>query len=73
MKVTLPFLVKMPSHCSPELLKNVLFKAGYEAGSRSSALPQAYMNSLDNQLVPIVHGQAGSRAAFELVFHVLDV
>jgi hypothetical protein len=31
------------------------------------------MNSLDNQLVPVVHGQSGSRAAFELVFHVLDV
>jgi hypothetical protein len=31
------------------------------------------MNSLDNQLVPVVHGQSGSRAAFELVFYVLDV
>jgi hypothetical protein len=24
-------------------------------------------------LVPVVHGQSGSRAAFELVFYVLDV
>lgn len=47
--------------------------AGYEAGSNCSVLPQELMRNLDDHLIPVVHGQSGSRSGFELVFHVLEV
>lgn len=47
--------------------------ACYEAGSKGSALPPEFMNSMDNELVPIIHGQSSSRSAFEFIFHILDL
>lgn len=50
-------------------------KVGYEAGAGGVALPPLYMNSLDNELIPVLHaGAAGPGTAFtlELVFHILD-
>ena len=50
-----------------------IFQAGYEAGSQGTSLPAEFMNGLDNELVPLVHGQLSSNASYELVFHVLDL
>lgn len=50
-------------------------KVGYEAGAGGVALPPLYMNSLDNELIPVLHqGAAGPGTGFtlELVFHILD-
>ena len=69
----MPRLAPFSWQISPLLIFCFLFQAGYEAGSRHSPLPAEFINDLDNQLVPVVHGQSGSRAAFELVFHLLDV
>ena len=45
----------------------------YEAGSKGSPLPSEYMNSLDCELVPLLHaGALPSHLVLELVFHVLD-
>uniref|UniRef100_A0A0C9QJD0 ZFYVE9_2 protein n=1 Tax=Fopius arisanus TaxID=64838 RepID=A0A0C9QJD0_9HYME len=49
---------------------------GYEAGSEGSRLPPIYMNSLDNELIQILHKSAQSsqdtNTVLELIFHVLD-
>ena len=50
-----------------------LLQACYEAGSHGQALPPEFMNTLDNELIPIIHGQASTHAAFEFVFHILDL
>jgi len=47
--------------------------ACYEAGSNGKTLPPEFMNNLDNELVPIIHGQSSTHAAFEFVFHILDL
>ncbi|EEB15937.1 zinc finger protein FYVE domain-containing protein, putative [Pediculus humanus corporis] len=48
---------------------------GYEAGSNGEKLAPIYMNSLDNELIPVLH-KAGSindsAAVLELVFHIMD-
>lgn len=49
---------------------------GYEAGSKGEKLPPIYMDSLDNELVPILHkaasmSQYSSGAVLELVFHIM--
>jgi len=45
----------------------------YEAGSNGVALPPAYMNSLDCELVPVLHsGSLQGHLTLELVFHILD-
>jgi len=45
----------------------------YEAGSNGSFLPAEFMNSLDNELVPLLHsGALPPHLVLELVFHVLD-
>jgi len=45
----------------------------YEAGSNGSPLPPAYMNSLDCELVPVLHsGSLQGHLTLELVFHILD-
>lgn len=45
----------------------------YEAGSNGAALPPAYMNSLDCELVPVLHsGSLQGHLTLELVFHILD-
>ncbi|XP_044594588.1 zinc finger FYVE domain-containing protein 16 isoform X3 [Cotesia glomerata] len=49
---------------------------GYEAGSESTRLPPIYMNSLDNELIQVLHKAAQSsqeiNTVLELIFHVLD-
>ncbi|XP_034939825.1 uncharacterized protein Sara isoform X3 [Chelonus insularis] len=49
---------------------------GYEAGSENTRLPPIYMNSLDNELIPVLHKAAQSsqeiNVVLELIFHVLD-
>jgi len=46
----------------------------YEAGSKGIKLPAEFMNNLDNELVPIIHGQSSPSAnSYELVFHILDL
>ncbi|XP_069694547.1 zinc finger FYVE domain-containing protein 16 isoform X2 [Periplaneta americana] len=49
---------------------------GYEAGSKGEKLPPIYMDSLDNELVPVLHkaasmSQDSSAAVLELIFHVM--
>ena len=45
----------------------------YEAGSGGSALSQNYMNSLDRELVPLLHsGSLPPNLVLELLFHILD-
>ena len=45
----------------------------YEAGSNGSPLSQDYMNSLDCELVPLLHsGSLPSHLVLELLFHILD-
>ena len=45
----------------------------YEAGSNGVALPPVYMNSLDCELVPVLHsGAIQGHLTLELVFHILD-
>jgi len=46
----------------------------YEAGSKGVTLPSEFMNNLDNELVPIIHGQSSPSAnSYELIFHILDL
>ncbi|XP_047358704.1 zinc finger FYVE domain-containing protein 16-like isoform X1 [Vespa velutina] len=49
---------------------------GYEAGSEGAKLPPIYMNSLDNELIQILHKAAQSsqdtHTVLELIFYVLD-
>ncbi|XP_074107962.1 smad anchor for receptor activation isoform X3 [Cotesia typhae] len=49
---------------------------GYEAGSESTRLPPIYMNSLDNELIQVLHKAAQNsqeiNTVLELIFHVLD-
>jgi len=50
-------------------------KVGYEAGANAQPLPPVYMNSLDNELVPVLHAGAagpGTGLTLELVFHILN-
>ena len=50
------------------------FQTSYEAGSKGIKLPAEFMNNLDNELVPIIHGQSSPSAnSYELVFHILDL
>lgn len=49
----------------------------YEAGSQNTKLGPLYMNSLDNELIPMLHRQAtnlqlDSPIIVELLFHILD-
>ena len=49
---------------------------GYQAGSNGEKLPPIYMNSLDDELVPVLH-EAGlmsgeSPAVLELVFRIME-
>lgn len=45
----------------------------YEAGSNGTPLPPTYMNSLDCELVPVLHsGSIQGHLTLELVFHILD-
>jgi MAD, mothers against decapentaplegic interacting protein len=53
----------------------VCTQVGYEAGSGGEKLPPIYMQSLDDELVPVVH-QAASQVVegstvLELVFSVM--
>ncbi|XP_043275653.1 zinc finger FYVE domain-containing protein 9 isoform X2 [Venturia canescens] len=49
---------------------------GYEAGSEGNRLPPIYMNSLDNELIQVLHKAAqmsqDTNTVLELIFHVLD-
>ncbi|KAK0183206.1 hypothetical protein PV327_001270 [Microctonus hyperodae] len=49
---------------------------GYEAGSEGTRLPPIYMNSLDNELIQVLHKAAqyshDTNTVLELIFHVLD-
>lgn len=49
---------------------------GYEAGSEGTKLPPIYMNSLDNELIQVLHKAAQSsqdaHTVLELIFYVLD-
>ncbi|KAJ9579078.1 hypothetical protein L9F63_024809 [Diploptera punctata] len=49
---------------------------GYEAGSKGEKLPPIYMDSLDNELVPVLHKAASmtqdnTSAILELIFHIM--
>ncbi|XP_049783559.1 zinc finger FYVE domain-containing protein 9 [Schistocerca cancellata] len=49
---------------------------GYEAGSQGEKLPPIYMNSLDNELIPILHkaasmSQDSPAVVLELIFHIM--
>lgn len=45
----------------------------YEAGSNGDSLSQDYTNSLDCELVPLLHsGSLPSHLVLELLFHILD-
>ncbi|KAG7210295.1 hypothetical protein KM043_011839 [Ampulex compressa] len=49
---------------------------GYEAGSEGTKLPPIYMNSLDNELIQVLHKAAQSsqdtHIVLELIFYILD-
>ncbi|XP_017793357.1 PREDICTED: zinc finger FYVE domain-containing protein 9-like isoform X2 [Habropoda laboriosa] len=48
---------------------------GYEAGSEGMKLPPIYMNSLDNELIQVLHKAAQSldtQTVLELIFYILD-
>ncbi|XP_014469473.1 PREDICTED: uncharacterized protein LOC106741712 isoform X3 [Dinoponera quadriceps] len=49
---------------------------GYEAGSEGTKLPPIYMNSLDNELIQVLHKAAQNsqdeHTVLELIFYVLD-
>ncbi|KAF6202299.1 hypothetical protein GE061_004697 [Apolygus lucorum] len=48
---------------------------GYEAGSNKVSLPQAHMNRLDNELIPVLNQAATSaqdNLILELVFRIID-
>ncbi|CAK9814819.1 Zinc finger FYVE domain-containing protein 9 [Anthophora plagiata] len=48
---------------------------GYEAGSEGMKLPPIYMNSLDNELIQVLHkaGQSlDTQTVLELIFYILD-
>ncbi|KAF7993445.1 hypothetical protein HCN44_010040 [Aphidius gifuensis] len=49
---------------------------GYEAGSEGTRLPPLYMNSLDNELIQVLHKAAhttqDTSIVLELIFHILD-
>ncbi|XP_076648721.1 smad anchor for receptor activation isoform X4 [Halictus rubicundus] len=49
---------------------------GYEAGSEGMKLPPIYMNSLDNELIQVLHKAAQSsqdtHTVLELIFYILD-
>ena len=61
------------SHLVQQFSRFYCLQACYEAGSHGQTLPPEFMNSLDNELIPIIHGQASTQAAFEFVFHILDL
>ena len=45
----------------------------YEAGAGAAPLASAHMNSLDCELVPLLHaGALPPHLVLELVFHILD-
>ena len=45
----------------------------YEAGAGAAPLASAHMNSLDCELVPVLHaGALPPHLVLELVFHILD-
>ena len=51
-----------------------MLQTGYDAGCKGETLPAEWMGALDNELVPLIHGQAAPTAnSFELVFHILDL
>ena len=52
---------------------SITFQAGYEAGSGGKSLPPEFLSNLDNELIPIIHGQSSNQGAFEFVFHILDL
>ncbi|XP_066593554.1 zinc finger FYVE domain-containing protein 9 isoform X3 [Prorops nasuta] len=49
---------------------------GYEAGSEGTRLPPIYMNSLDNELIQVLHKAAqnsqDTHTVLELIFYILD-
>ncbi|XP_053966503.1 zinc finger FYVE domain-containing protein 9 [Anastrepha ludens] len=48
----------------------------YEAGTRGNKLPPLYMNALDDQLIPTLHGESSGiedAIILELVFYILNV
>ncbi|XP_078046419.1 smad anchor for receptor activation isoform X5 [Augochlora pura] len=49
---------------------------GYEAGSEGMKLPPIYMNSLDNELIQVLHKAAqnsqDTHTVLELIFYILD-
>ncbi|XP_071744191.1 uncharacterized protein Sara [Lepeophtheirus salmonis] len=46
---------------------------GYDAGGKGQPLSSEFMNSLDNELIPIIHSQSiPRRTKFELIFHILN-
>ncbi|XP_071478927.1 uncharacterized protein [Diadema antillarum] len=51
-------------------------QVGYESGSKGHLLPPQYMNNLDNELIPVVHGAVsqheGAPVILELIFHIVD-
>ena len=48
-------------------------QTSYDAGSGGITFPSDLMAALDNELVPLIHGQvAPTTHSFELVFYVLD-
>lgn len=52
-------------------------QVAYAAGSNSTRLPPIYMESLDNELVPVLHHHAASNSddnniiILELIFRIL--
>lgn len=64
------------SHLSDTSSLTVILQVGYEAGSEGTRLPPIYMNSLDNELIQVLHKAAQSsqdtNTVLELIFHVLD-
>ncbi|XP_074641262.1 uncharacterized protein LOC141899011 [Tubulanus polymorphus] len=51
-------------------------QVGYEIGANGEKLPSAYMNELDNELIPVIHNAASNNndnpVTLELVFHILE-
>ncbi|XP_071953286.1 uncharacterized protein [Antedon mediterranea] len=51
-------------------------RVGYEAGSNGKALPSSYMNSLDNEMIPVLHNAVSQfeegPVIMELIFHIID-
>ncbi|XP_033109704.1 zinc finger FYVE domain-containing protein 9-like [Anneissia japonica] len=51
-------------------------RVGYEAGSNGIALPASYMNSLDNEMIPVLHNAVSQfedgPVIMELIFHIID-